>query len=90
MFAWYYVMAYICITKANNMKKVYPKKVKAAYIPTYVNGQINPALANQPAKKVNPANFMTAETFAKSKYATMSDSDFAEERRRDAMNSISW
>jgi hypothetical protein len=46
--------------------------------------------SNSKTKKLNPANFMSKEEFAKSKYATMSKDDFEEERRRDAMNSKSW
>lgn len=46
--------------------------------------------SNSKTKKLNPANFMSKEEFAKSKYATMSQDDFEEERRRDAMNSKSW
>jgi len=46
--------------------------------------------SNSKTKKLNPANFMSAETFAKSKYSTMSKDDFEEERKRDAMNSKSW
>lgn len=44
----------------------------------------------QSGSKLNPANFMSAERFAQSKYATMSKDDFLEERQRDAMNSKSW
>lgn len=42
------------------------------------------------AKKVNKANFMSKEEFAKSRYATMSDNDFNAERQQAAYNSISW
>lgn len=41
-------------------------------------------------KKLNPANFMSDEEYAKSKYATMSKSDFEAEREADKKNSISW
>jgi len=40
-------------------------------------------------KKLNPANFMSKEEFAKSKYATMSNEDFDEERRMDMWTSKS-
>jgi len=41
-------------------------------------------------KKLNAANFMSKEEYAKSKYSTMSDEDFAEERRLDALNCKSY
>ena len=68
-----------------NKMKVYPKKVKKAYVPMFVNGQLNSDLENVPAKKLNPANFMSKETFAKSKYGQMSEADFNEELRMDAI-----
>jgi len=49
-----------------------------------------PKFSNSKTKKLNAANFMSKEEFAKSKYATMSKDDFEKERRRDAMNSKSW
>lgn len=42
------------------------------------------------AKKVNKANFMSKEEYSKSKYATMDRNDFEEERRQDAIKSISF
>lgn len=39
-------------------------------------------------KKVNKANFMSDAEFAKSKYATMSNDDFEEERRKDRWATI--
>jgi len=40
-------------------------------------------------KKINPANFMSKEEYSKSKYSSMSDYEFEEERKRDAWKSIS-
>jgi len=42
------------------------------------------------AKKLNPANFMSDAEFAKSKYSTMSNDDFDDERRNARFNTISW
>lgn len=54
-----------------------------------VNGE---SLKSKPESKskLNPANFMSAEEYAKSKYSTMSNDDFNEERKRDRFNTISW
>lgn len=69
--------------------RVYPKKAKKAYVPPFLNdGSTNPA--HKYSDKVNPANFMRKEEFAKSKYSTMSKSDFEDERIQDAINSISF
>ena len=46
--------------------------------------------SNSATKKLNKANFMSKEEFAKSKYASMSKEEFEEERGRDAINSISF
>jgi hypothetical protein len=67
------------------MKKSYPKKVKKAFQPLFnSDGTIN--LKNsqyaQPTK-LNKANFMSKEDWAKSEYATMDKNDFEEERQRD-------
>ena len=50
----------------------------------------NKYAGKEKTKKLNPANFMSDEEFAKSKYAKMSNSEWEEERRRDAYRSISW
>jgi hypothetical protein len=42
------------------------------------------------SKKLNKANFMSKEEFAKSKYSTMSNDDFEDERRNDRFNTKSW
>ena len=42
------------------------------------------------SKKLNKANFMSAEEFSKSKYSTMSKSDFEEERNKDKWASKSF
>jgi len=42
------------------------------------------------AKKLNKANFMSKAEFSKSKYSTMSNDDFADEREADKINSKSF
>jgi len=42
------------------------------------------------SKKLNKANFMSSEDFAKRKYSTMSNADFEDERKLDRFNSKSW
>ena len=50
----------------------------------------SPKYSGTKSKKVNPANFMSKEEWAKSKYSTMSNDDFEEERENDKRTSKSW
>jgi len=49
-----------------------------------------PKFTNSKTKKLNPANFINKEEFSKSKYANMSNDDFIQMRKNDAMNCKSW
>lgn len=76
------------INEKNQVKCIELSKVEV--IEVEENEIFKAKYSNSKSKKVNPANFMSKEEFAKSKYATMSNDDFEEERRRDMLNSKSW
>ena len=67
-------------TASGEEKKLMTKYMGLSDTPFPV-GEPKPILPVK-AKKLNPANFMRKEEFAKSKYSTMDKNDFEEERQR--------
>ncbi|MDD2279255.1 MAG: hypothetical protein PHS05_09375 [Bacteroidales bacterium] len=72
----------------NEKSKV--KSILASQVEFVDTSEVEKKEVKAKVKKLNPANFMSDAEFAKSKYATMSKADFEEERRLDAMRTISW
>ena len=70
------------------MKKVYPKKEKAAYVPRFVQGELNPEFLALEPKTLNRANFMTKEQEAA--FVPMTRNEYEEDRRRAQLSCKSW